>query len=109
MLSIATSPTTIEAGPERLRGTPLLLYRLALPLTRAELGDRAGVHPETVARLERGENVPTTDTARRLAAALGVEPEDLGFEVQNDVDPAANGADVTTITARQGHESEPTA
>jgi DNA-binding XRE family transcriptional regulator len=45
-------------------------------LTQKELAERAGVHVQTVARLEAGANAELK-TARVLAKALGVEPQVL--------------------------------
>jgi transcriptional regulator with XRE-family HTH domain len=39
-------------------------------LTQAELGDKAGISPEMVARAERGEKKPSMEVAEQLAAAL---------------------------------------
>jgi transcriptional regulator with XRE-family HTH domain len=46
-------------------------------LTLHELGDRAGVAYNTVWRLENGKTGAQPRTVRKLAKALGVEPEEL--------------------------------
>ena len=69
----------IEARP----ATALELFRRARGLTRSLLAERAGVHRETVARLEREENAPCLDTARALAAVLEIAAPTI-FPVIND-------------------------
>jgi transcriptional regulator with XRE-family HTH domain len=46
-------------------------------LTLQELGERAGVAYNTVWRLENGKTGAQPRTVRKLAKALGVEPEEL--------------------------------
>ena len=46
-------------------------------LTLQELGKRAGVAYNTVWRLENGKTGAQPRTVRKLAKALGVEPEEL--------------------------------
>jgi transcriptional regulator with XRE-family HTH domain len=53
---------------ERLRG-----LRARVALTQAELAQRAGIDPATVARLEQSQTAPRPTTIRKLARALGVE------------------------------------
>src|SRR5271165_574458 len=51
-------------------GDVLREFRLAAGLTQEVLAERAGVSARSIQHLERGENRPLKDTARRLAAAL---------------------------------------
>ena len=46
-------------------------------LTQAELAERSGVAEVTINRLERGRHEARFSTVRKLAAALGVEPDEL--------------------------------
>ncbi len=46
-------------------------------LTLHELGERSGVSYNTVWRLENGKTGAQPRTIRKLAAVLGVEPEEL--------------------------------
>ena len=46
-------------------------------LTLHELGERSGVAYNTIWRLENGKTGAQPRTLRKLAAALGVEPEEL--------------------------------
>ena len=58
-------------------GRRLKARREAAGLSRRELARRAGTTAETVARWEAGVGPPRPATVRKLAAALGVPPEDL--------------------------------
>ena len=58
-------------------GDRLKALRIEQALTQAELGNKAGVTPNTVARLERNETEPHMSTARKLARALEVHPRQL--------------------------------
>ncbi|HXT38012.1 MAG TPA: tetratricopeptide repeat protein, partial [Chloroflexota bacterium] len=57
-------------------GDRLKEYRLAAGLTQEALAERAGVSARNIQNLERGENKPLKDTARRLAEALGLDERD---------------------------------
>ncbi len=54
-------------------GALLRRHRHEVGLTQEALAERAGVSVRNVQNLERGENRPLPDTARHLAAALGLE------------------------------------
>jgi len=56
---------------------PLEIYRRARGLGRRDLAELASIHPETLAKLERGESRPLPATARLLAEALDVQVEAL--------------------------------
>ena len=58
-------------------GDRLKALRDAAGLSKRALAQRAGTTPETVARWEAG-GVPRPATVRKLAAALGVPPDELG-------------------------------
>ncbi len=51
--------------------------RVALSLTREELGVRSGVSGVHVARIERGERFPSARVLRRLAGPLGLSEDEL--------------------------------
>ena len=51
--------------------------RERLFVTQAELAERTGLTVSTVSRLENGLQRPRISTVRKLADALGVEPETL--------------------------------
>jgi transcriptional regulator with XRE-family HTH domain len=46
-------------------------------LTQQQLADRAGVNRVTIARIEGGKDEPFPTTVRKVADALGVDPEEL--------------------------------
>ena len=62
-------------------------------LTQAQLAERAGVNRVTIARIEGGKDEPFPTTVRKVADALGVEPEELlGVEAEAPVNPAPSHA-----------------
>ena len=48
-----------------------------LMLTNAELARRAGVHPLTISRIQRGQTAPRIQTVQALARAVGLRAKDL--------------------------------
>ena len=58
-------------------GALLRRYRLDAELTQEVLAERAGISARSIQSLERGESRPHRDTARRLAAALGLQGDEL--------------------------------
>lgn len=54
-------------------GQRLRSARLKSGLTQMQLADKAGVGRNTVPRLERGEQQPLLETARRLEKVLGTD------------------------------------
>jgi transcriptional regulator with XRE-family HTH domain len=62
-------------------------------LTQQQLADRAGVNRVTIARIEGGKDEPFPTTVRKVADALGVEPEDLSEPMAR----MTNGPTVTTV------------
>ena len=63
-------------------------------LTQQQLADRAGVNRVTIARIEGGKDEPFPTTVRKVADALGVEPEEL---LEPAAEPAANGPAATPV------------
>jgi transcriptional regulator with XRE-family HTH domain len=66
-------------------------------LTQQQLADKAGVNRVTIARIEGGKDEPFPTTVRKVADALGVDPEDLlepaaEAKVNGLTDVPANGA-----------------
>jgi transcriptional regulator with XRE-family HTH domain len=73
---------TIESptmGGVRIDGNKLRQLREAAFISRPELGARAGLHPDHIGRLERGDwqGGSRIDNIRKLAEALDVEPAEL--------------------------------
>lgn len=52
-------------------------WRVLLGLTQPQLGQQVGISTSMIARIERGEVKLTDENARRLAAALEIEVEEL--------------------------------
>jgi len=52
-------------------------WRIQKVMTQKELAQRAGVAEVTVAAIERGHQLPSPRTSRRLAEALGIEPTEI--------------------------------
>jgi transcriptional regulator with XRE-family HTH domain len=53
-------------------------------MTQEELGEAADVSRDQVSRIERNEVDPRFSTIRKLAKALGVEPEELIAEAVDE-------------------------
>jgi transcriptional regulator with XRE-family HTH domain len=70
---------TPTMGPVRVAGEKLRKLREGQFLSRAELGERSGLHPDHIGRLERGTWTGGTriDNIRKLAEALQVAPPDI--------------------------------
>lgn len=66
-----------SSGPETF-GRNLRTLRAFKGMGQDELAERAGMNRASISLLENGYRQPRRSTARRLAAALGVEPETLG-------------------------------
>ncbi len=58
-------------------GDRLKDVRVRRAMTQEELAEKAGVGKNTVNRIERNLTEPHMSTLRKLAKALGVEPEEL--------------------------------
>lgn len=57
-------------------------------LTQQQLAEKAGVNRVTIARIEGGKDEPFPTTVRKVADALGVEPEEL---LAPPAEPLTNG------------------
>jgi transcriptional regulator with XRE-family HTH domain len=55
----------------------LATRRLAVGLSRGQLGERSGISRETIRRIELGLFMPRASTALALAAALDLDVTDL--------------------------------
>jgi transcriptional regulator with XRE-family HTH domain len=60
-----------------VRLTRLKTVRERKAFTQEQLAEKAGVSRATLARIETGQNEPYPSTVRKIADALGVEPEQL--------------------------------
>lgn len=63
--------------PDEHLGVRFRQLRLERGLTQAEVSKRSGIHRPNIARVERGRHVPSLETLRRLADAIGVTPSEL--------------------------------
>src|SRR5579884_1374752 len=78
MFPMANNKSTPVVSPLPVRralrdiGADVQTWRKLRGLTQAQLGDRAGVARQTVARLERGEGVVSFEIVCRLLNSLGV-------------------------------------
>ena len=81
MWSFTPRPATLPAvkdDPDLLAlGREARRLREALNLTQEELADRAGLHPNYIGRIERGESNVGVKALFKLARGLGVEPAAL--------------------------------
>ena len=69
-------------------GEALRRVRSMKGLTQKQLGDAAGVHANTIAKLERGEQEPAWPLVLKFTAALGVTCEAFsGLEGVKDGEP----------------------
>jgi DNA-binding XRE family transcriptional regulator len=64
-------------APQKTVGQTLKNARRRKHLTQAELAKKVDVHPNTIARLERGVQKPTLATAKSLAKALDLNITDI--------------------------------
>lgn len=61
-----------------LHGDSLIkAWREHLGLTQKELAERAGLKPQSIARMEKPDNTPRRDTLKKLADAMGIDVEQL--------------------------------
>ena len=74
-------------------GAKLRAMRDAKGWTQKEMADAAGLHPNTVARLERGEHEPTWPLVLKFAQALGV---DCTAFTGGEPDPPPKGGESTS-------------
>lgn len=68
-------------------GRRLRELREAAGLSQHALGEKAGIAYQTIAKYERGENIPNWETVEKLADALGAKMDDFR------ADPPASGGD----------------
>lgn len=56
---------------------PVTVWREEQGLTQWALAEKAGIAPSMLNAVEKGTKSPSLDTARRIAAAMGLTLEDL--------------------------------
>lgn len=57
-------------------------HRARLGISQESLSIKAGVHRTFISKIEKASRNPTIESVFRLAAALGLEPEELIFEIK---------------------------
>jgi transcriptional regulator with XRE-family HTH domain len=62
---------------EQRIGARMMLARKQRRMTAIELADRAGIHRNTIHRIEAGLNSCTIANLFRIANALGIQPHEL--------------------------------
>ena len=61
------------------------IQRTKRGMSQDALAEQSGLSQRTIQRIENGESHPTGDTIQRIAAALGISPEDLvEWTIQED-------------------------
>lgn len=65
-------------------GERLRAYRKAAALSQEDLAAMVKLSPESLSNIERGRQVPSLDTIRRLALALSRNPLDLVPELNHE-------------------------
>jgi transcriptional regulator with XRE-family HTH domain len=67
----------MKTASNKVVGSRIRGFRNARALTQKELGEKSGIHENTIARLERGKHTATTPTLADLADALNVTVDNL--------------------------------
>jgi transcriptional regulator with XRE-family HTH domain len=77
--TLLATPDDAQTPEELMAERPsLTTMRLRAAMSMNELARKAGVSPNTVMDIEKGAT-PRMSTMRKLAAALGVTPQDIGW------------------------------
>jgi transcriptional regulator with XRE-family HTH domain len=66
-----TSPSVLATGEK------IILLRQKKNLSQTQLAEKAGISTTYLCQIERGHVIPSLDTLKALAEALGVSPQDL--------------------------------
>jgi transcriptional regulator with XRE-family HTH domain len=80
MVAVAKNRKSKEGREPSGFGARLRQLREAAGLTQEQLGERAGMPYQSIAKYERGAVEPTWPNVVKLAKALGVEPNDFQAE-----------------------------
>lgn len=68
--------------PQRGFGRALRKIRTEAEIKQAELAQRTKLHPSQISEYENGKGNPRWATAKRIAAALGVELHELAAQAE---------------------------
>ncbi len=75
-------------------------------LTQDELGKKAGLSGYTISRIESDQVAPRVSTIRKIAGALGIEPEELAARPKEEYPPALEMPDERfEVLVREADES----
>jgi transcriptional regulator with XRE-family HTH domain len=89
--AVATQSTDAEIRPLVL-GQIIERQRGVRGLGQGQLAEATGIAQSTMSRIERGETVPDTFTAQRIAEAIGIAECDLHAMVDRALDRARDAA-----------------
>lgn len=64
---------------QKTAGQILREARLDKDLTQVEVATKAGIHPNTYAKIERGENKPSSESIKKLIKVLGIESSKIPY------------------------------
>lgn len=64
-------------GFQKQLGENIKKIRLKLGMTQAQVAKKAGIHVNYMARIERGEENPTTEVLEAIVKALGVKSSQI--------------------------------
>lgn len=62
---------------QKTPGEILREARLKQGLTQLEVAQKAAIHPNTYAKIERGENQPSSESIKKLMAVLDIDVKSL--------------------------------
>lgn len=93
-------------SPANRFGEYIRQRRKAQNLSQEKLAEETGLDADTIGRLERGENLPTFETIRVLAAQFSVEVEVLA-RLAHVADSVAPGASPSPIAPTPGPRESP--
>ena len=68
-------------------------------LSQEELAERSGLSLRTIQRIENGETEPRGDSLKRVAAALGVTPNDIMEWAMTENDPFLSTLNLSALTS----------
>jgi transcriptional regulator with XRE-family HTH domain len=85
ILEVVTVGETFASAGERIK-----ILRQHKHLTQEQLGELAGLNPNYVGQVERGQRIPSVQTIHALAEALGVDPGFLLLSPGKSDSPISN-------------------
>lgn len=84
-------------------GQTIARLRKAAGLTQRQLAERAGITNQAhISKIETGYHEPQPETLRKIAAALGIDVRDLGWQDEHAADCDPNALAVVDIITSEG-------